>query len=205
MLEEDDPVLAAEYLITTSVARALAVVEPGHVRVERLIGRAFRNAIMRRLCSTVVPMAMSQGRIDVVVSEDDNHIKPFCLIEVKRDTSNLRLIEADADRLSILIEHTFGNLPDLFGFCIFPLMLTPDSTSPSDYTVSRRSALAKVDGIIQSLRTAHHALTIEVHHYQKLAVNRPSITSEVYDDETTEDVWDSGGFQIEPAAILIHK
>lgn len=49
MIEEELPVLAAEYLITTAVARALAKeIAPGLVKVERLIRHAFRNTMMFR-------------------------------------------------------------------------------------------------------------------------------------------------------------
>jgi hypothetical protein len=204
MIEEDDPVIAAEYLLITSVAQALGHHVPGRVRIERLIRRAFRNAVMRGKLAAPVPAYLRQGRIDVVVAEDAHHFIPACLVELKRDT-NAAAIEADADRMAILLTCTGANLPDLFGFCLFPIILSPDPAHSLDFSGSRAAELAKVTATIMSLRRAHPALVFNVQHFADFAIERPSIVSEVYDDGTTETVWDPRSFRMEPVAIIIEK
>ena len=143
MIEEEDKTIAAEYLMTTAVARGLSAVAGGRVRIERLIGRAFRNAIVRSMCTTPVPSAYGQGRIDVFVSEDSSGFKPYCLIELKREFTR-PAIESDDDRIARLIAHTGPKLPNIFGFCLFPLFPAAAETSPDDYDPSQKVERGKV-------------------------------------------------------------
>jgi hypothetical protein len=205
MIEEDEPILAAEYLATVAVALALSNLAPGCVRIERLIGRAFCNGIMRhQYIQHPVPHALRQGRIDVVVASDNNHFVPSCLVEIKREP-NIPLIRADVDRMAVLIECTKPNLPDLFGFCLFPLRLFPLPSTRPDYGTPRKAELAKVTQVQSSLQKDHPLLMIDVYHSQAFAVNRPSIVAEEYDDGTIEELWDTNGFQMEPVAITIER
>lgn len=204
MIEEVESTLAAEYLMTTAVARALAQLKPGCVRIERLIGRAFRNSIMRGLCTTPVPAELRQGRIDVVVAADAHHIKPYCLVELKRkrDTS---IIFKDADRIARLISHTGPTLTDIFGFCLFPIILHPRPTDPPDYETPRDTEIDQVRKMVQRLQGAHQDLTIDVQTFSAVCIEKASIVAEIYDDGTEETVWDPDGFRMEPVAIVVHK
>ena len=154
MIEEEDKTIAAEYLMTTSVARGLSAVAGGRVRIERLVGRAFRNAIVRGMCNTPVPAACGQGRIDVLVSEDSLGFKPYCLVELKREFKR-PAIESDADRIARLIGHTGPKLPDIFGFCLFPLFPAPAETSPHDNESSQKVEREKVIFLRDALAASH--------------------------------------------------
>lgn len=204
MIEEEDKTIAAEYLMTTSVARSLSALAGGRVRIERLIGCAFRNMVMRRHCSTPIPSAYGQGRIDVMVTEDSYGFLPYCLIELKREFSR-SAIEHDADRIAVLIEHTVPKLPDIFGFCLFPLILSADATSPCNYVSSRKTERGKVNLLVGALANAHPTLLINERYFSEFSVNRPSVVTEFYDDGTEESIWDNTGFQMEPAVIIIQK
>jgi hypothetical protein len=204
MIEEEDRTIAAEYLMTTAVARGLSAVAGGRVRIERLIGRAFRNTIVRSMCTTPVPSACGQGRIDVFVSEDGSGFKPYCLVELKREF-NRSAIESDADRIARLIEHTGPKLPDIFGFCLFPLFPAPAETSPHDNESSQKVEREKVIFLRDALAASHPNLLITVQNFRECSVTRPSVVAETYDDGTEELVWDTAGFQMEPVAIVIQK
>jgi hypothetical protein len=204
MIEEEDRTIAAEYLMTTAVARGLSAVAGGRVRIERLIGRAFRNTIVRSMCTTPVPSACGQGRIDVFVSEDGSGFKPYCLVELKREF-NRSAIESDADRIARLIEHTGPKLPDIFGFCLFPLFPVPDDSSLPDYGPSVKAERKKVDSLKDALASSHPSLLIGVQNFPQFSVTRPAVVTEIYEDGMEEMVWDNAGFQMEPAAIVIQK
>lgn len=204
MLDEDDKSLAAEYLMTSAVARNLSALAPGRVRIERLIGRAFRNVIARQFCTTPVDASYSQGRIDVVVNEDNSGFKPLCLIELKREF-NRSAIESDASRIAYLIECTNAKLPDIFGFCLFPVIISPDAVQGLDYQIPLNAEIAKIDALKQCLEAKRRNLSIFIERFAMNSITRPSVVKEVYDDETEEDVWDSNGFRMEPFAIVIQK
>ena len=204
MIEEQESTLAAEYLMTTAVARALAERKPGCVRIERLIGRAFRNRRMRDRCKTPVPAELSQGRIDIVVAEDGSHITPYCLVELKRKR-DLPGILKDANRIARLISHTGPKLPEIFGFCLFPLNVSPKPTNPPDYTAPRDIEFDRVRELVSGLQKTHQRLAINELQFPEVSVERASVVSEVYDDGTEDFLWDSGGFRMEPVAIVIQK
>jgi hypothetical protein len=204
MIEEEDRTIAAEYLMTTAVARGLSAVAGGRVRIERLIGRAFRNTIVRGMCKTPVPSACAQGRIDVLVSEDINGFKPYCLVELKREF-NRSAIENDADRIARLIDHTGTKLPDIFGFCLFPLFLESSPSSPNDYEPSKKKALEEVGYLKNSLASSHQELIIYMQDFSEVTITRPPVVTEFYDDGKQEKIWDNGAFRMMPAAIVMHK
>ena len=204
MIEEEEDSIAAEYLITTSVALALSAAANGRVRIERLIGRSFCNAVMRQMCSTPVPPAWGQGRIDVVVCTDGSGLIPCCLVELKRGFTR-PTIESDADRIACLIGHTGPKLPDIFGFCLFPMIHKSTETLLTDYEPSRKAKREQVLVVRDELAALHPNLTISVESFPEFSVTRPSVVAEVYDDGTEEQLWNCDEFQMEPTAIVIQK
>lgn len=205
MIEEDEPILAAEYIATIEVALALSNMAPGCIRIEHLIRSAFCNTIMRnQYIQNSVPSELHQGRIDVAVVANTNALIPRCLVEIKRD-ANLSLIKKDAERIAVLIECTKPNLQDLFGFCLFPLRFSPLATNPPDYEAPRAAELEKVKPVLACLRKAHPSLIIDVQNLQEFSINRASIDVQEHADGRTEEVWDRNGFQMEPAAITVER
>ncbi len=206
MIEDDEEILAAEYLATTAVARALSDLSPGRVRIERLIRRTFCNGPMRwDHIQTPVPACFRQGRIDVTVFSDETHFLPKCLVEVKRNM-NLGLIEADADRMARLITFTKPSLSDLFGFCLFPVVFAPLPTDPPDYVFPKAIELKKVQQMVNRLRAAHPFLLIDLHpDFPGAEIERPSVVEVEYEEGVTEKIWDSDGFRMEPVAITVER
>jgi len=196
--------MAAEYLLTVTVAQALADVCPGKIRIERLIRRAFCNGFMRMKKGIAIAEDFGTGRIDVVIAEDTNHALPECLIEIKRNI-NLKEITKDANRIARLINYTNGKLPKLFGVCLFPLILYPTSYDPNNYDKERQSHITKINQLLGLLSQAFPKLKFYSEQFPEKEYTRPSIVTETYEDNTTEVVWDENGFRMEPFAIVIHQ
>lgn len=204
MIEDLEEVLGAEYLMTGAVARSLAELKPGQVRIEKLVRRAFFNSVMRRRCATPVPPMLRQGRIDVVVSSDTEQLEPYCLVELKRN-DRMTDIAADADRIATLLHCTGPYLPSLFGICLFPIILKAEPSDPPSYARSRASRMASVKNLAANLRTMHATLLIDVATFPALDVTRPSVVLEACGDDFEEVTWDKDGFRMEPVAITIQK
>lgn len=206
MIEEDISILMHEYVASFIIAQSLCDQYPGRVILEGSIKKFFCNSIMRTKHNSNIPLHMQEGKIDIVIC-DTQHIIPKCLIEVKRNYDNGTLlygkIKKDVSRIAYLIQRT--TLPNVFGFSIFPLIVTPDDSNPNDYSESFCCYKKNLFSLIQELRCNHRNINFRLRRYDAKRFIRPLVIEESYGDGTTELLWDKNGFYMIPVAISVKR